>query len=331
MALNPYPNGPDIAPNYAAWWGLHALPKLNVSNPGMRRYLLRAAAYWMEFGADGWRLDVPEEIQDAQFWREFRRAVRDANPEAYLVGEIWHDAQEWLRGDRFDGVMNYVLSRAALGFFGGKTLRTEHKPGGYQLERLSAKDFAATIDHSLSIYEWDAVLAQLNLLDSHDTARALWILGEDESALRMCVLFQMTMPGTPCIYYGDEIGLSAGTDPDCRGAFPWDAEATWNHALLKHYQRAIHLRHDHVALSAGSHRTIYAQDGVYGCVRSTAEETMLVLFNTNRKDVTIAVVDADSITEGSRWRRRVEPRRVCRRGVGVAPCTRSRTRARWRL
>ena len=120
----------------------------------MREYLLRAAAYWIEFGADGWRLDVPEEIQDAQFWREFRHAVRDANPEAYLVGEIWHDAQEWLRGDRFDGVMNYVLSRGRAGLLRRRDLA--HGPQARRLRSwsaLNAGDFAATLDHSLSIYE----------------------------------------------------------------------------------------------------------------------------------------------------------------------------------
>ena len=299
--LNPYPIGEDEAPNYAAWWGLHALPKLNISNPGMREYVLRAAAYWIEFGADGWRLDVPEEIEDAQFWREFRDVVRAANPDAYLVGEIWHDAQEWLRGDRFDGVMNYVFSRAALGFFGSETLRTDYRPGGYGMEPLNAGDFAAIIEHSLSIYEQDSVLAQLNLLDSHDTARALWMLGEDESALRLCALFQMTMPGAPCIYYGDEIGMTGATDPDCRAAFPWHNEEYWNGDLLRYYREAIALRHRHSALRSGSHRTVYARDGVYGCVRSTPEETLLALFNTNRKQAKIMLTGKGWMTEGSRW------------------------------
>lgn len=299
--LNPYPSGEGIAPNYAAWWGLHALPKLNVSNPGMRNYLLQAAAHWIEFGADGWRLDVPEEIDDAHFWREFRTAVRSANPEAYLVGEIWHDAQEWLRGDRFDGIMNYVFSRAALGFLGGETLRTDYRPGGYELQRLNSEDFAASIEHSLAIYEQESVLAQLNLLDSHDTARALWIVGGDESALRQCVLFQMTMPGAPCIYYGDEIGMTGATDPDSRAAFPWHDEAQWNTGLLHYYQKAIQLRQQHVALRTGTHDTIYAQDGVYGFVRSASGETVLTLLNTNRRQMTVTFGGGDWMPEGSRW------------------------------
>lgn len=299
--LNPYPNAEGQAPNYAAWWGLHALPKLNVSNPGVRDYLLHVAKHWIEFGADGWRLDVPEEIDDAHFWRAFRAAVRDANPEAYLVGEIWHDAQEWLRGDRFDGIMNYVLSRAALGFFGEQTLRTDYEPGGYALQPLSAADFAATIDHSMSIYKKKVVLAQLNLLDSHDTARALWILDGDETALRLCVLFQMVMPGAPCIYYGDEIGMTGATDPYCRAAFPWGDEAQWNESLLHHYRKAIRLRKEHAALRIGDHRTVYAQGGVYGCIRTLSGETLLALFNTNRKPAVVSLSASGWATEGSRW------------------------------
>ena len=299
--LNPYPVGEIAAPNYAAWWGLHALPKLNVSDPGVREYLLRVAAHWIEFGADGWRLDVPEEIDDAQFWREFRATVRAANPDAYLVGEIWHDAQEWLRGDRFDGVMNYVFSRAALGFFGRETLRTGYRPGGYALEPLNAGDFSAILDHCLSIYEQESVFAQLNLLDSHDTARALWMLGDDESALRLCVLCQMTMPGAPCIYYGDEIGMTGATDPDCRAAFPWEHKAQWNQDLLQFYTEAIRLRRQHEALRAGSHQTVFAHDGVYGCLRSTQQESLLVLFNANRRQARVTLDGSGWTTEGNRW------------------------------
>ncbi len=290
--LRPYPHEENAALNYSAWWGLPALPKLNVANPGVRDYLLDVAAYWIEFGADGWRLDVPEEIADAAFWQEFRRAVKQANPEAYLVGEIWHDAVDWLRGDRFDGVMNYVFSRAALGFFGAETLHTEYQPGGYPLLPIDAMQFAAAVDHNLAIYEPEIVLAQLNLMDSHDTARALWIVDGDESALRLCVLFQMTMPGAPCIYYGDEVGLSGATDPYCRAAFPWHDELNWNHALLDYYRRAVGLRRKHPALQAGSHQTVYAAGEVYGFVRATAEETLLALFNTGQASAKITVASA---------------------------------------
>jgi len=290
--LYPYPADDHTSPNYAAWWGLPALPKFNVANPGVRDYLLDVAAYWIEFGADGWRLDVPEEIADAAFWQKFRTVVKQANPEAYLVGEIWHDAVEWLRGDRFDGVMNYVFSRAALGFFGAETLRTDYQPGGYALEPVDAMAFAAAIDHNLSLYEPEIALAQLNLMDSHDTARALWILGGDESALRLCVLFQMTMPGAPCIYYGDEIGMSGATDPYCRAAFPWHDESQWNNDLLDYCRRAVALRRSHPALQTGGHETIYAAEGVYGFLRCTEGETLLTLLNTGKEPAKVTVPSA---------------------------------------
>lgn len=110
--LRPYPQ-PDETPNYTAWWDLPALPKFNTDNPGVRDYIFSVAKFWVDFGIDGWRLDVPDEIDDDDFWREFRRVVKNANPDAYIVGEIWKPAQRWLQGDQFDAVMNYIFSRAA--------------------------------------------------------------------------------------------------------------------------------------------------------------------------------------------------------------------------
>jgi neopullulanase len=250
---------------------LPALPKLNVENPGMRQYLLDVARFWIDFGVDGWRLDVAEEIKDATFWQEFRKVTREANSESYSVGEIWHEAPEWLRGDRFDAVMNYVLSRAALGFFGASTLNATYRPGGFPLFTLSAKEFARAVDDTLSLYDWEIVQVQLNLMDSHDTARTLWIVNGDESALRLCTLFQMTMPGAPCVYYGTEIGMTSATDPYCRAAFLWDEPEGWNHELLEFFKRVIALRHAHPILRVGKVRTLYADHGVYACMRETGE------------------------------------------------------------
>ncbi len=137
----------------------------------------------------------------------------------------------------------------------------------------------------------------------------------DESALRLSALFQMTMPGAPCIYYGDEIGMTGATDPDCRGAFPWNERDSWNSGLLTHYRKAIDLRRKHKALRTGTLETVYSQDGVYGFVRSLGsgdsgidadDERMLVLFNTNRRNATIALPDAnraapDWAEEDVRW------------------------------
>jgi neopullulanase len=278
--LVPYPPDNETPINYDAWWGLPALPKLNVVNPGMRSYLMEVTRYWIEFGIDGWRMDVAEEIDDELFWQEFRQVAKAANPDAYLVAEIWHEARAWLRGDRFDAVMNYVWARAALCFFGAKTLRTEYRPGNFALTPLAAQDFARTVELMMSLHDFEIVQAQLNLLDSHDTARALWIVNGDQSALRLCVLFQMTMPGAPCIYYGDEIGMTAATDPYCRAAFPWDDKAGWDQPLLDFYQRAIALRHAHLVLRTGTVHTLYADHGVYACLRQQGAESAVVVYNT---------------------------------------------------
>ena len=289
--LAPYPPDGDTHINYDAWWGLPALPKLNVANPGMRAYLLKAAEHWIEFGADGWRLDVPEEIDDPEFWRTFRHLVKAINPDAYLVGEIWHEAQEWLAGDRFDAVMNYVFSRAAYGFFGAETLRTDYRPGGYTLKTLDVTAFAQAIEDMCTLYDWEITLAQLNLMDSHDTARLLWTVGEDESAARLCVLFQMTMPGAPCIYYGGEIGMTGATDPYCRAAFPWHDHSAWNESLLSHHRRAIAMRNRHPVLRTGTLQTVYVHDNCYGVLRQSDQEVAIAVFNASHETAHIPLLD----------------------------------------
>ncbi|MEL7672767.1 MAG: glycoside hydrolase family 13 protein, partial [Chloroflexota bacterium] len=114
--LNAYDE--DHEPNYAAWWNLHALPKFNTDNPQVREFLWNVGEYWVRFGIDGWRLDVPYEIDDDAFWQEFRQRVKGANPDTYIVGEIWRESQRWLQGDQFDAVMNYIFTRATTAFFG---------------------------------------------------------------------------------------------------------------------------------------------------------------------------------------------------------------------
>jgi neopullulanase len=304
--LNPYPRTPHEATNYAAWWDLAALPKLNVANPGMRDYLLQVARYWIDFGIDGWRLDVPEEIDDIAFWRTFRTVVKEANPHAYIVGEIWHDATAWLQGDRFDAVMNYVFSRMAVSFFGAHTLRSGYRPGGYDLAPLSAKQFAKRVERMLALHQPAVTHAQLNLLDSHDTARLLWIVNEDESALRLCLLFQMTMPGAPCIYYGTEVGMTGGPDPDCRGAFPWDEPKIWNEDLLAFVRQITALRHSHEALSMGSYQTLLADRAIFAFQRDSVGESVVVIINSDTRSTTVDIAPALSpagtpVTEGTRY------------------------------
>lgn len=290
--LNAYDR--DHEPNYAAWWNLHALPKFNTDNPQVREFLWTVGEYWARFGIDGWRLDVPHEIDDDAFWQEFRLRVKDANPDIYIVGEIWHESQRWLQGDQFDAVMNYIFTRAATAFFGASTLADITPGGGYsRLKPLAAEAFAAEIDRMMGLYDWEITSAQLNLLGSHDTARFLTMVSGDKSALRLATLFQMTMPGAPSIYYGDEIGLAGGHEPASRGAMPWN-ERAWDAELRSYFQRAIALRHANPALRRGTYRLLLAHGSHFAFLREHEGQRLIVAFNTSPGQSTLAIPAGDT-------------------------------------
>jgi len=255
---------------YEAWWGLPALPKLNTDYQPVRDYLLTVAEHWIRFGVDGWRLDVPEEIADPSFWQAFRSRVRAVNPDAYLVGEIWRIAPEWLAGDRFDAVMNYPLAEAILGFAGAHHLddavvRSHHEYS--QIRRLSGEEMAGRLQSVLNAYAPETTAVQLNLLDSHDTPRIRTLFSRDEPAVRMAFLLQATVPGAPCIYYGDEIGLEGANDPDCRRAFPWD-ESAWDQPTLTFVRSVLRLRHDVAVLRGGALRIVGTSGDSLAILRS---------------------------------------------------------------
>ncbi|HLF27653.1 MAG TPA: glycoside hydrolase family 13 protein [Anaerolineae bacterium] len=274
---------------YRAWWDLPALPKLNYETPAVREFIWSVATHWIDFGIDGWRLDVPGEIDDDSFWQEFRRRVKAANPEAYIVGEVWHEAKRWLQGDQFDAVMNYLVTIASLGFFAGDRLALDKtgRPASYHDVRpLDAREFADRIDWILGLYPPQITHAQFNLLDSHDTPRFISGAGGDQTALRLALLFMFTYPGAPCIYYGDEIGMEGKHDPDCRRAFPWDP-ARWDHDLLAYTQRCIALRKAQPALRRGAYHRLYADQDVYVFGRQLDGEALVIALNTARATRTI--------------------------------------------
>lgn len=285
--LRPYSASASRPHNYAAWQGLPALPEFNTDHPQVQDFLLDVAQYWIDFGIDGWRLDVPKEIDDPAFWRKFREVVKTANPDAYLVGEVWTKGPEWLGGDRFDGLMNYPLLDAVLSFFGADSLR-EYSKTHLSFEPLDAEEFVEDVEEVLNLYAWEATCAQLNLLDSHDMARAKWIMGEDETALRQATLFLMTMPGAPCIYYGDEIGLSSKGDPYCREAFPSD-KADWDTDLLGFYRDATTLRHRHSVLRTGRVEWLHADKRTVAFRRDGEGQEALAIFNTGETATTLDV------------------------------------------
>jgi len=276
---------------YRAWWNLPALPKLNTDTPAVREFIWGVAEHWVRFGADGWRLDVPAEINDDSFWQEFRRRTKAANPEAYIVGEIWHEAQRWLQGDQFDAVMNYLVTGALLGFFMKDGLDEQmYRIGDYgkYLRPLDGNGFAERVDQLLGLYHPAINQVQLNLLDSHDTPRFLTTAHDDKSALRMGWLFLFTYPGAPCIYYGDEIGLDGGADPDCRKAFPWD-ETGWDHDLRDYLKKLIVLRKENPALRRGSLQRLAAAGDAYAFGRRLDEDSLVVAINASNQTCNLDV------------------------------------------
>jgi neopullulanase len=281
----------ERALGYQAWWDLPALPKLNTSDPGMRAHLFEAIEHWTRFGVDGWRLDVPEEVEEG-FWREFRQRVRAIDPECYIVAEIWREKPWWLQGDHFDALMNYPLTEALLGYLGGQHLdwsvvSTQHE---YQefVRPMDGPVFARVLEHVVTMYPPEVVAVMLNLLGSHDTARFVTLCGGDRASLRLATLVQTTLPGAPCIYYGDEVGVEGRHDPDCRRAFPW-REDRWDTGLLDFIRGAVALRHAHPVLRHGEFRSLGAEGPVMAYLRFDANDAWLVALNPGEEEAALVL------------------------------------------
>lgn len=277
---------------YSAWWNLPALPKFNTDSPAAREFLLGVAEHWIKFGADGWRLDVPTEIDDDSFWQEFRQRVRKINPEAYIVAEIWHESQRWLQGDQFDAIMNYDVTKPVLGFFGGNHLDLSvlHQQTNYHgiKHSIDAHEFANRIDHNLGLYKRDITYSQFNLLDSHDTPRFLSCVSGNKDSLKLAWLFMFTYPGAPCIYYGDEIGMDGKHDPNCRKSFPWE-EDRWDKNLLDYAKELIALRKKNPALRRGDFKRLWSTNGTYAFSRSLDGRMFVVAVNVSESPQQIHV------------------------------------------
>jgi glycosidase len=259
---------PGEAKDYQAWWGFKSLPKLNTTNASVRRYILDVARYWIEQGADGWRLDVPNEIDDDSFWAEFRRVVKAANPDAYLLGEIWTLEPRWVSDGHFDGLMNYPVRECLLNLL--------------QTGAPDSSQCAQKMETILNSYRRENAYAMYVPLGSHDTERILTKLDGDLNKTRLAFLFQFAYPGAPAIYYGDEIGLKGGKDPECRAAFPWNT-AAWNEDLHSFVKTLVALRKRHAALRRGSFRSILADNRrrCYAFARTLGEETIVALLNAS--------------------------------------------------
>lgn len=179
--------------NYETFGNVAEMPKLNTENPDCRAYLLDVARHWVEeFDIDGWRLDVANEVDHA-FWRDFRQVVKEIKPNCYILGEIWHEGMPWLRGDQYDSLMNYPLTQAITDFFA-----------------LGADDkttFMNAVTRAYLAYPRNVNEAMFNLLESHDTTRLLSLCGNDKRKAKLAYLFMFSQVGSPCLYYGGEIGM----------------------------------------------------------------------------------------------------------------------------
>lgn len=256
---------PGDAQDYLAWWKYKSLPKFNTTNPAVRKYILDVARYWIDLGADGWRLDVPNEIDDDAFWADFRRVVKQANPEAYLVGEIWDAQRRWVGDDHFDGLMNYPFRESILGLLSSK---------------LTSLEFSENLEKIINTYPRENTFAMYVPMGSHDTERLQTALGSDQARVNLAFMLQFALPGAPAVYYGDEIGLDGGKDPACRRTFPWNKNQ-WNSSLREYVQKLIFLRKRNVALRRGNFIRLACGDGK-GCAtfaRVLGQEKVLIVVN----------------------------------------------------
>lgn len=232
-------------PGYTCFSYVADMPKTNTADPFLRQYFCDIGAYWVrKFDVDGWRLDVANELDDG-FLRAFRASVKAAKSDALIVGEVWENAAHYLGGDMLDSAMNYDFRRYCRRFFAEQT--------------VDAETFDTNVSTLLLRYNENALFAQLNLLDSHDVSRFLSLCGGKTERMELAVLLQMTFPGMPCVFYGDEKGLCGESEPEYRRPMEWDASSP----LEEVYRRMIALRKTHPALRYGSFHTELACGGVY--------------------------------------------------------------------
>jgi len=257
---------------------------LNTQNPEVRKYLVDVGTYWVrEFGIDGWRLDVANEV-DHSFWRDFRSAVKAVNPDCYIVGEIWHDALPWLHGDQFDSTMNYPLQQAILNFFAGDGVSEGDLA-------LNAAEFKNILIKLLLAYPEGVNSALFNILDSHDTARAFTTCKENREKLKLILLFHLSWVGTPCVYYGTEVGMTGENDPGCRGCMVWDRKKQ-DRDLFQFLQKLVHARSTCEAFgSKGKLRIIEGDPEKNSFIyeKSTSTQILLFILNNSERDLSLDV------------------------------------------
>lgn len=258
----------DPEPNYACWAGVPSMPEWNHRNPKVREYLLSVVRHWLtEYEIDGWRLDTGDYLPPDFVW-ELYQAAKRANPEAYIVSEVMGIAASWFKLGAVDGVMNYRLREGLVAFFA----RGE----------WPAAEFARHIYAVRRSYPPEANYAMYNLASSHDVPRFLTLCGGDRRRLLLAYAFLFTYLGAPAIYYGDEVGLAGGADPDCRRCFPWDG-SLWDREILETLRRLARIRRDHPALRRGDFVLAEARGRLLSFSRLSDGEEVFVALNAGEQ------------------------------------------------
>ena len=295
------------------WWGNRNLLKLNVDGcPSLREHIMQVAEKWLlpPYNADGWRLDVAADVGHSPennhvFWQEFRRRVHLARPDALILAEHYGDPSEWLEGNEWDSVMNYDAFMEPVSWF--FTGMEKHSDRYLPWMEGAGEVFVRSMEDASARFARPCLEAALNQLDNHDHSRFLtrtnhvvgrvseWGYlgaeqGTDKSLLRAAVLLQMTWPGAPGIYYGDEVGLAGFTDPDNRRTFPWDRGDS---EILDFYCNTIHLRKKHSCLRQGSLKLLTGEQGFLAYARFGGDEKLLVLINQTEKEKEISLDTAE--------------------------------------
>jgi glycosidase len=243
------------------------MPKLNTANPKVRQYILNVMKYWIEeVEIDGWRLDVADEV-DSSVWTQARVELKETFPDCLLLGETWGSGQKLMQGNEMDSIMNYGVRDAIRDFLAE--------------DKIDARGFDERINHVMAFYPKEMQDGLYNLLDSHDTERILTLCGHDMERMKLAVAVLMCLPGSPAVYYGDEVGMDGANDPYCRGAFPWD-EQNQEKEIFEWYRELISLRKREVALRRGSFIANYCDNKIYGFIRYNEEEYIYLICNVGQ-------------------------------------------------
>lgn len=264
--IDSYPVDQKEVNYYTFAKNIKTMPKFNTANEEVKEYLLKVGEFWVkQVGIDGWRLDVCDEV-DHDFWRNFKCRVKQAKEDAIIVGEIMHEATSFLKGDEMDSIMNYPFKGAMVDFFARRSITVE------QFNEILAQNVTIYIE-SITRQLW-------NLIGSHDTQRFLTECGNDVERMKLAIAFQFCYIGVPYIYYGDEVGLNGGEEPQSRKCMVWD-KGKHNKELFNLYKKLIKIRKVNLPLIYGNYKSKYCKDGILVFERIYNNEKIIVAINNN--------------------------------------------------